>query len=132
MKARTPAPTPASTPASSITVWRVTPGDRAALLRKYRTLAVWRRARDQDASDGPGATRGGLKALAEEFPGALRELDLLGLRELQRRVEQLEDPGGARGGEPWMAWILSYHAIMRAALATKRSLAGTRAPARRG
>ena len=105
--------------------WRVTAGDRAALLRKYRVLAGWRLARDDENAQGDRADRAGLKALAEEFPGALRELDLLGLPEIERRIDRLaRRPGGDQNPESdrWIAWILAYHALMRAALATKRAL----------
>jgi len=116
------------------------PDARAGLLRKYRLLCLWRRGKDRtfetDASHAdadPSASNAGLaersamRGLAEEFPGALRELDLLGLPELERRVSVL-----ARGeaDEPWIAWILCYHELLRAALA--RKLAAGREPLRIG
>jgi hypothetical protein len=107
--------------------WRVTAADRAALLRKYQLLAKWRRARDGQA-DGAGGLvdmleRGALRALAIEFPGALRELDVLGLPEISRRIEDLRQPARQRPaeGDAWIAWIAAYHALMRAALVTKRA-----------
>jgi hypothetical protein len=114
------------------------PDARAGLLRKYRLLCLWRRGKDRsfetDASDAdPSASNDGLadrsamRALAEEFPGALRELDLLGLPELERRVTVLAH---ADADEPWIDWILCYHALMRAALA--RKLAAAREPGRNG
>jgi hypothetical protein len=104
---------------------------RAGLLRKYRLLCLWRRGKDRsfetDASDAdPSASNDGLadrsamRALAEEFPGALRELDLLGLPELERRVSVL---ARAEADEPWIAWILCYHELMRAELARKLAAA---------
>jgi|GEM_PF-760894 len=86
----------------------VTPAALAALLRKYRLLARWRRAKDSSVTKGAdtaeGASPAAMRALAEEFPGALRELDLLGLPELERRVACLEaavvssgDRGAPRG-----------------------------------
>jgi len=103
---------------------------RAALLRKYRLLARWRRAKDLSvtgAGDGSdGAEPAAMRALAEEFPGALRELDLLGLRELERRAACLAawtdvDARDADLGllEPWLAWIAAYHTLMRLALALR-------------
>lgn len=97
--------------------------DRAALLRKYRLLAGWRRVRDAGVGEGPD--RAALRALSQEFPGALRELDVLGQAELQRRIEVLA--GGAAsassdGSEhPWIPWIVAYHRLMRAALVAKRA-----------
>jgi len=112
---------------------------RATLLRKYRLLARWRRAKDLSAGGGDesgGAEPAAMRALAEEFPGALRELDLLGLRELERRAACLTAWAGvdAREGdlgllEPWLAWIAAYHALMRLALAL-RSAAPPKAEAR--
>lgn len=87
-----------------------------ALARKYQRLAAWRGQRDE----GSSATRGELRALAAEFPGCLRELDTLGATELARRA--LVCAGAAEGttpGEPWMAWIDGYHALMRRAFAAR-------------
>ena len=108
---------------------------RAALLRKYRLLCSWRRGKDEAfapgaSGDGGVASPASMRALAQEFPGALRELDLLGLPELERRVAVLArargagpEPGESDDAEPWIAWILSYHALMRDVLATKRATA---------
>ncbi len=105
-------------------------GEREALLRKYRLLARWRRTKDASPDDRPapgdhGAGPAAMRALADEFPGALRELDVLGLAELERRIARLAAPGGDEdaGAEPWMSWIVAYHRLMRIALATKRSAA---------
>jgi hypothetical protein len=84
-----------------------------ALARKYRRLVELRTRRD---GAGPAATRAELRALAAEFPGALRELDTLGAPELARRAAAC---GAALAGgiqEPWMAWIDAFHALMRRAL----------------
>jgi len=140
-----------------------------ALLRKYTTLVRWRLARDHEGAAGPrtprpiaGATvpapatladpaSGGdwlvatapqLRQLAREFPGCLRELDRLGLAELERRVERLHAwtngtghaesaPGdvatvATAAGERWLPWILTFHALMRAALQVKASLSAER------
>jgi hypothetical protein len=94
----------------------ISDADRQALLRKYRLLADWRRVRD----GGPGTApdRAALRALSLEFPGALRELDVLGLTELLRRLDLL---AAGSDEEPWPSWILAYHRLMRAALAAKRA-----------
>ncbi|MEA2696909.1 MAG: hypothetical protein QOI66_1180 [Myxococcales bacterium] len=97
----------------------------ADLTRKYQALLDLRRARDQRgaraAESGPAAAvlRERLRALAQEFPGCLRELDTLGATELARRVEALAQAAGGGAPEPWMAWIAGYHALMRAALHLK-------------
>lgn len=91
---------------------------RAALARKYAALVALRRRRD-DGGDPAGG--GALRALAAEFPGCLRELDTLGLPELERRAKACADP---TCDEPWLDWIAAYHALMRAAFAV-RAEAGT-------
>jgi hypothetical protein len=92
-------------------------GALLALARKYERLAAWR---DRREGDGAAATRDDLRALASEFPGCLRELDTLGAAELGRRAAACAaaaaDPSGV---EPWMAWIESYHALVRRALAAR-------------
>ncbi|MBC8132961.1 MAG: hypothetical protein H7X95_08280 [Deltaproteobacteria bacterium] len=131
----------------------MTPADRAALLRKYRILAAWRRLKDESAmNEGEGhgdtsgrridgdpgnqsaTTRGELRALSQEFPGALRELDVLGLTEILRRIDCLSEQAGDEEAsphvpgrdehdhdhDPWMTWIVAYHALMRAVLVIKR------------
>jgi hypothetical protein len=90
------------------------PDARAALARKYATLVALRRRRD---AGGDAAGGGALRALAAEFPGCLRELDTLGLPELERRAHACADDADA--DEPWIAWIAAYHALMRAALAIR-------------
>ncbi|HVV16862.1 MAG TPA: hypothetical protein VHH90_06620 [Polyangia bacterium] len=90
--------------------------DRAeALARKYRRLVELRGRRDGDGT-GPAATRPELRALAGEFPGALRELDTLGGPELQRRAAACAIAAGGGLAEPWMAWIDRFHALMCRAL----------------
>jgi len=114
----------------------VTPDVLAALLRKYRLLARWRRAKDLSvrpsadtavASVDPVevASPAAMRALAREFPGALRELDLLGAAELERRaaclqvVLEQDGPACEAEGERWIAWIAAYHALMQLALALR-------------
>jgi hypothetical protein len=117
--------------------WRVTPTDRAALLRKYRVLAGWRRAKDESVArihaDAAPSDPKALRTLSNEFPGALRELDVLGLPEILRRIEQLARRarrstrnGTSDPGISWVPWILAYHALMRAALVAKRAYGRTR------
>ena len=99
----------------------ISDADRAALLRKYRLLAEWRRVRD--GAPGASPDRAALRALSLEFPGALRELDVLGLPEILRRIDILT---AGVADEPWPQWILAYHRLMRAALAAKRAAGRTR------
>ena len=67
------------------------------------------------SSAGPTA-RAELRAFAAEWPGALKELDSLPTDEIEQRVQLCAE--GA--DEPWMAWSLRYHELMRAALAIRR------------
>jgi hypothetical protein len=100
----------------------VSDADRAALLGKYRQLAEWRRMRD--GGTAVSSDRKALRALSVAFPGALRELDVLGLAELVRRMEVLA--AGRASDEPWLSWILAYHRLMRAALCAKQAAGRTR------
>jgi hypothetical protein len=88
-----------------------------ALARKYRTLAEVRR---EKLRTGQHTSRETMRALAREFPGALRELDTLPLAELDRRAAALEaaarHPADAR---PWMGWMARFHELLRAALTVK-------------
>jgi hypothetical protein len=102
-----------------------TADELVALARKYRTLASLRRDKAQDGSMAP---RSVLRALAREFPGALRELDTVPLEEIDRRVNALdcaavERTVDGRDPDPWMTWMVAYHATMRAALLVKARVA---------
>ena len=70
------------------------------------------------APDAEAEDRARLRALANEFPGALRELDTLPTDEIVRRATALES--GAH--EPWMDWLGDFHDLMRIALEVKRTL----------
>jgi hypothetical protein len=89
----------------------------AALERKYRTLmeihralAAWDDARAAELD----------QQLAEEFPGALRELQTLPLEVLEARAVALAAAGEGGPEAPWMRWMGDYHALLRAALRIKR------------
>jgi hypothetical protein len=91
----------------------------AALERKYRTLmeihralAAWDDARAAALDH----------ALAEEFPGALRELQTLPLDVLEARAGALAAAVAGASPDPWMLWMSDYHALLRAALRIKRRL----------
>lgn len=96
----------------------------AALARKYRALLAIRR----EAAAGQRAPRAVLRALAAEFPGALRELDNLPERALAERAAALEE--AARDPActlPWMLPLAAYHALAWAALSIRRTLRSRRA-----
>jgi hypothetical protein len=111
-----------------LTAPAASPADLAALARKYAALVELRQRRD---AGGDGKGGGGLRALAAEFPGCLRELDTLGAAELERRARATAAATAGAPVEPWMAWIAAYHALMRAALAIRaaRARGDTRAVA---
>jgi hypothetical protein len=92
------------------------PAALAGLARKYAALVELRRRRD---AGGDAAGGGGLRALATDFPGCLRELDTLGLAELERRARAATAAVAGDPPEPWMDWIAAYHALLRGALAIR-------------
>ena len=101
--------------------------DLLALAGKYRIMGELRAA---GAPDERPEERARLRALAERFPGALRELDTLSTDEIERRRSTLESadaaspsPSPSPSIEPWMEWMHWYHAIMRVALQLKRGRA---------
>ncbi|HEY0713866.1 MAG TPA: hypothetical protein VGF45_14395 [Polyangia bacterium] len=106
-----------SPPAPPPSTLEPSPEELHALADKYRTLLGWRQRRD---ADQPAPERASLRALAERYPGALRELDTLGEAELARRAAAAAS--AAQGGpcEAWMAWILALHRLLAAALYLKR------------
>jgi hypothetical protein len=93
-----------------------TPDRLDAIARKYRALVALRGRRD---GGGAPATRDELRALATEFPGCLRELDTLGPGELGRRAAAAAAAAAGGTREPWMEWIVGYHALMSEALAVR-------------
>jgi hypothetical protein len=126
----------------------ITPTELDDLASKYESLVRLRASRDHDpnggsqtntvnGSNGVNTVNGSngdngqsvrdlLRELSRKFPGSLRELDTLGLLELQRRarVARAAAAGGAR--EPWMEWILAFHRLTAAALLIKRDDAARR------
>jgi hypothetical protein len=102
----------------------LTADELRALGDKYRRLAALRAGRDRDEPAG----RDVLRVLAELHPGCLRELDALGLPELERRARVVTDAAAGGPVEPWMDWISAYHRLMRAALLIKRRVGRGTAP----
>lgn len=92
----------------SIPAATVTPDD---LRRKYDLLVALREGTRAGARDT-------LRALATEFPGALRELDALPLEALRARRAAVD----ASPPPAWVAWIGAYHGLMRVTLALKRAV----------
>ena len=94
--------------------------DWNALVRKYQTLNDLRHgAMEQDPEL--------LRSLSSEFPGALRELDVVSNEALR---ERLADALDATGGEPpktWLRWMSAYHRLMRLVLTVRRHLLSARA-----
>ncbi|MDI1483113.1 hypothetical protein [Polyangium sp. y55x31] len=84
-----------------------------ALESKYAAIAELRRARDRGE---PIPERAVFKALAERFPGALHELDTLPLDVVDARLAAIRAVVAGGEIEPWMAWMASYHALLRAGL----------------
>ncbi len=86
------------------------------------------RLRLEDAADtnrSAPSPRRAMAALADRFPGALREIDDLPLAVIRSRIGALE--AAARDSsriEPWMEAIARFHALTRGALTVKRWLGG--------
>lgn len=90
----------------------------ADLIEKHATLIALR-ARRAEAPDAP-PPRDALRALAERFPGALRELERLPPETLRRRMEEL-DRATRTGASPprWAEAQRAYHLALREALAER-------------
>ncbi|MRG93301.1 hypothetical protein [Polyangium spumosum] len=84
-----------------------------ALEGKYAEIAELRRARDRGE---PIPEKAVFKALAERFPGALCELDTLPLDVVDARLEAIRSALAGGGIEAWIAWMIGYHALLRASL----------------
>jgi len=105
-----------------------------ALVRKYRTLAELRRRRDQvkaaggvwDVEEG-ARRRAAFRRLAEEFPGALRELELpvaaLEARAAATEEELAAAEAGGAVGRLWVRVIVDFHQLLAYALDAKMWLA---------
>lgn len=98
------------------------PGSPVAALRdKYERIRVLREAHGRADEPDPRAE---MAALADEFPGALKELDRLSMEEIVLRIAKLraaeEDPTLLEG---WMLAQSEVHRFARGALAAKRWLA---------
>lgn len=99
------------------------------LARKYAALVDLRARRE---AGGGVAPRGELLALARAFPGALRELDTLPRDVIDARQADLQAALKGAPHAPWIAWMIAYHATMRAALFVKARLSRAARPSRAG
>jgi hypothetical protein len=91
-----------------------------ALRTKYRTLVSLRTAAGPLTAN---ELRPQLAALANAFPGALRELDQLPLDLIETRLRAIEGVLESRAElEPWMRLQIAYHGFMRAVLRIRREL----------
>lgn len=90
----------------------------ADLIEKHTTMLVLR-ARRAEAPDAP-PPRDELRALAERFPGALRELERLPPETLRRRVAELDRAARSGTSPPrWAEAQRAYHRALREALAAR-------------
>jgi len=93
----------------------------AALRSKYEEMRALRLMNAARVAHDPKPR---MAALAEKFPGALREIDELPLDEIESRIDALaraeREPASAAR---WMHAMDRFHALARGALAVKKSLA---------
>lgn len=90
------------------------------LVAKYEEILRLRRA---GSAESAAQARPALRALAREFPGALRELDALPMGEIEGRLAALRATASGAPPAPWMRVQESYHRHFRGALALKAAMA---------
>jgi hypothetical protein len=98
-----------------------------SLRRKYERMLALRREHERARLEGrvEPAPRRRLARLAEEFPGALREIDRLPVEVITARIAALASAERGRSRTaPWMEAQLLFHRLARGALAAKRWLRG--------
>ncbi|MBS2019349.1 MAG: hypothetical protein JST00_41180 [Deltaproteobacteria bacterium] len=109
---------------------KVTTGDLRDLRGKYERMLHLRRAHERarvDPSFVEPNPRTEMRALAAEFPGALRELDTLPLAEIEERILAITTTVDRHGDDPdlahvprWMHAIVLFHRLARGELALRR------------
>lgn len=113
---------------STITTDDLRADDLRALGTKYERMMALRIARSRSRTDPSYVEpdpRPAMAKLAEDFPGALRELDRLPLSVIAARLDALEAAAeDLSRAEPWMLAQVTFHDVARAALFAKRWLAG--------
>jgi len=88
-----------------------------ALIDKYRRM---REMRADHARGGDDEAPARMRALAADFPGALREIDRLPMATIEARLDAL-DAARAGGAVPgWAPPLAAFHGWMRALLRLKR------------
>lgn len=97
-----------------------------ALLRKYKAIQS---LRGEPGGSEPEVAKAKMRALAEEFPGSLRELDKLEAEAIASRVDEIERALRSDVSAPWMDQMVAFHLELRSALSLKRIL-GKQAQAR--
>jgi hypothetical protein len=98
----------------------------ADLRWKYGEMLAMRLDDDAGAESGVEGVRARMVALAAQFPGALREIDVLELVEIRRRIASLDAVVAGASAEPWMEAMVLFHELARGALSAKRWLKGRR------
>ncbi len=109
---------------------RISSEDLAALRSKYEAMRSLRelheRAKEDRAFVEPDP-KAKLAALADAFPGALREIDELPFATITSRIEEIERAEqNADAIASWMIVQLTFHRFARGALAIKRWLGRSR------
>jgi hypothetical protein len=90
-----------------------------ALREKYAEMRAMRVADDGDPAR--------MRALAERFPGALREIDELPMETIEARIDAIDRAlAGDAEAPSWTRYLAEYHAWMRAALRVRRAAGKTR------
>jgi hypothetical protein len=99
-----------------------TPDTLRALRDKYLEI---KRLRVEHEAGGAADPRREMAALAQRFPGALRELDELPMPEIEQRLAQLDAVVERAAEVPeWARLQISYHGLLRVALRIKRVAQG--------
>jgi hypothetical protein len=94
------------------------------LRAKYAEMLSMRMEHASGAED-PTFVRRRMSTLAARFPGSLREIDELELREIRRRIAALDGVlGQGCAVEPWMEAVALFHRLTRGSLVAKKWLAG--------
>lgn len=87
---------------------------------KYREIADLRDAHIGGSAEDP---RPRMRALAAEFPGALRELDQLRRESIAERIDALESVlTGREDPRTWMVALIHYHRTLALVLRMRREL----------
>jgi hypothetical protein len=102
--------------------------DLRSLRDKYERMLALRVAHERGKRDPTyeePPPRDAMAKLADDFPGALREIDSLPLGEIEARIASLRAAEADRANaEPWMGAQVIFHRLARGALVTKRWLRG--------